>query len=106
MTCKIRILPDMTQTLSLVRTIVGTGVEALAVHGRTKDERPNHDVHVDAIQVVSLLSAGFILFLKTCPDSGVVWTHGYSRVKNGFSPCFEEKRPLPFWIMKKEGKGA
>ena len=45
----------MTQTLSLVRTIVETGVEALAVHGRTKDERPNHDVHVDAIQVFSFL---------------------------------------------------
>ena len=56
-TCKIRILPDMTQTLSLVRTIVETGVEALAVHGRTKDERPNHDVHVDAIQVFSFYSS-------------------------------------------------
>ena len=63
-TCKIRILPDMTQTLSLVRTIVGTGVEALAVHGRTKDERPNHDVHIDAIQVVPISSAGFTYFIS------------------------------------------
>ena len=50
-TCKIRIFPDIDKTLSLVETIVATGVEAMAVHGRTKDERPNNDVHVDAIQV-------------------------------------------------------
>ena len=44
----------------MVRTIVATGVEALAVHGRTKDERPNNDVHVDAIQRVVQEVAGRI----------------------------------------------
>ena len=30
-----------------------TGVAAIAVHGRTKDERPNHDNHIDFIQEVA-----------------------------------------------------
>ena len=54
------VIPDPEQTLSVVRTIVATGVEALAVHGRTKDERPNNDVHVDAIQRVVQEVAGRI----------------------------------------------
>ena len=54
------VIPGPEQTLSVVRTIVATGVEALAVHGRTKDERPNNDVHVDAIQRVVQEVAGRI----------------------------------------------
>ena len=51
-TCKIRILPSMEDTLALVKVIEATGVSAFAVHGRTKDERPNHEVHMDSIQKV------------------------------------------------------
>jgi hypothetical protein len=29
-----------------------TGVSAIGVHGRTKDERPGHENHVDFIQAV------------------------------------------------------
>lgn len=32
--------------------ICTTGVSALAVHGRTKDERPNDENHLDVIQEV------------------------------------------------------
>ena len=32
----------MEKTLELVRVIESTGVVALAVHGRTRDERPQH----------------------------------------------------------------
>ena len=35
-TAKIRLLPDMEDTLRLVDVIQDTGVAALAVHGRTK----------------------------------------------------------------------
>ena len=35
------------------QVIQETGVSALAVHGRTKDERPNNDVHLDYIQEVA-----------------------------------------------------
>ena len=33
-TCKIRILPSLEETLKLVRIIEGTGVAAIGVHGR------------------------------------------------------------------------
>ncbi len=51
-TCKIRIKSDLEKTLELVKVIESTGVTAFAVHGRTKDERPNHANHVDVIQEV------------------------------------------------------
>lgn len=38
--CKIRLLPTFEETLELVRMIEQTGVSAIAVHGRTKEERP------------------------------------------------------------------
>ncbi|XP_029908919.1 tRNA-dihydrouridine(20) synthase [NAD(P)+]-like [Myripristis murdjan] len=52
-TCKIRILPSLEETLSLVRRIEKTGVAAIAVHGRFKEERPRHPVHCDYIQAVA-----------------------------------------------------
>ena len=39
-----------------IQVIQETGVSALAVHGRTKDERPNNDVHLEYIQEVSKVS--------------------------------------------------
>lgn len=41
-TCKIRILPNIEDTLSLIKLIESTGVSAIAVHARTKEERPRH----------------------------------------------------------------
>ncbi|CAJ1055866.1 tRNA-dihydrouridine(20) synthase -like [Xiphias gladius] [Xyrichtys novacula] len=52
-TCKIRILPSVEETISLVQRIERTGVSAIAVHGRFKDERPRHPVHCDYIQAVA-----------------------------------------------------
>ncbi|XP_032364879.1 tRNA-dihydrouridine(20) synthase [NAD(P)+]-like, partial [Etheostoma spectabile] len=52
-TCKIRILPSLEETLSLVRRIERTGVAAVAVHGRLKEERPRHPLHCDYIQAVA-----------------------------------------------------
>ncbi len=52
-TCKIRILPKLDDTLKLVRVIEETGVSALAVHGRTKEERPNDSNHTDVIRQVA-----------------------------------------------------
>ncbi|KAJ8002839.1 hypothetical protein DPEC_G00163140 [Dallia pectoralis] len=52
-TCKIRILPTLEETLSLVKRIESTGVNAIGVHGRFKDERPRHPVHCDFIKAVS-----------------------------------------------------
>ncbi|XP_071973881.1 tRNA-dihydrouridine(20) synthase [NAD(P)+]-like isoform X2 [Engystomops pustulosus] len=52
-TCKIRILPTLEDTISLVRIIERTGVAAIAVHGRKKEERPQHPVHCDFIKAIS-----------------------------------------------------
>ncbi|KAL0100618.1 hypothetical protein PUN28_019190 [Cardiocondyla obscurior] len=41
-TCKIRILPDVEETLRLCDTLASTGIAAIAVHGRTIEERPQH----------------------------------------------------------------
>ncbi|KAI3371356.1 hypothetical protein L3Q82_023552, partial [Scortum barcoo] len=52
-TCKIRILPSLEETIRLVQRIEKTGVAAVAVHGRFKEERPRHPVHCDYIQAVA-----------------------------------------------------
>lgn len=52
-TCKIRILPTLEETVSLVKRIERTGVAAIAVHGRKKEERPQHPVHCDFIKAIS-----------------------------------------------------
>lgn len=41
-TCKIRVFEDINQTLSLVKILASSGISAIAVHGRTKTERPQH----------------------------------------------------------------
>ena len=35
------------------QVIQSTGVSAVAIHGRTKDERPNHPNHIDVLKKVS-----------------------------------------------------
>ncbi|XP_041375440.1 tRNA-dihydrouridine(20) synthase [NAD(P)+]-like [Gigantopelta aegis] len=52
-TCKIRILPQLEDTISLAKIIESTGVAALAIHGRTKAERPQHRNHNDVIKAVA-----------------------------------------------------
>ncbi|KAL7643962.1 UNVERIFIED_CONTAM: hypothetical protein RMT77_005974 [Armadillidium vulgare] len=49
-TCKIRILPTCEETIALCKLIEGCGVAAIAIHGRRKDERPNHSNHNDIIR--------------------------------------------------------
>jgi len=51
-TCKIRILPKLEDTLKLIEVIESTGVCAVGVHGRTKDQRPNHENNVEVLQEV------------------------------------------------------
>jgi len=51
-TCKIRILPKLEDTLKLIEVIESTGVSAVGVHGRTKDQRPGHENNVEVLQEV------------------------------------------------------
>lgn len=51
--CKIRILNTGEDTLCLVQQLISTGIKAIAIHGRTRDERPQHAVHTDIIKYVA-----------------------------------------------------
>lgn len=51
--CKIRILETGEDTLRLVEKLVSTEIKAIAIHGRTRDERPQHAVHTDIIKYVA-----------------------------------------------------
>lgn len=52
-TCKIRILPDLDDTIALVKRLEATGISAIAIHGRTKFERPQHMVKTDIIKQIA-----------------------------------------------------
>ena len=52
-TCKIRILPQLERTLELVKKIEQCGVSAIAVHGRTKDQRQGHDNQDHVLREIS-----------------------------------------------------
>lgn len=52
-TCKIRLLPELSETLKLVKLIESCGVSAIAVHGRTKDQRPRHENNIEALKEIS-----------------------------------------------------
>lgn len=52
-TCKIRLLPQLDKTLKLVKLIESCGVSAIAVHGRTKEQRSHEENDNDAIRIIS-----------------------------------------------------
>ncbi|KAG0323919.1 hypothetical protein BGZ99_002335 [Dissophora globulifera] len=52
-TCKIRIFPDREKTIKLVKMIEATGIKALGVHCRYRDERPKKDpAHWDRLKEI------------------------------------------------------
>ncbi|EDW82749.2 uncharacterized protein Dwil_GK10156 [Drosophila willistoni] len=52
-TCKIRILPDVADTIALVQKLAATGIAAIGIHARTRDERPQHQPHPDVLREVA-----------------------------------------------------
>lgn len=52
-TCKIRILPTVEATIDLVTKFAATGIAAIGIHCRTRDERPQHQPHPDVIKAVA-----------------------------------------------------
>lgn len=48
-TCKIRIFETADETLEVVKKLESSGIKAIAIHGRTRNERPQHAVHTDII---------------------------------------------------------
>lgn len=52
-TCKIRLLNDLDETIALVKEFEALGIAAIAVHGRKKTERPQHAVNTEAIRRIA-----------------------------------------------------
>lgn len=52
-TCKIRILNDLDETIRLVREFEAIGISAIAVHGRKRHERPQHACNTAAIRKIA-----------------------------------------------------
>lgn len=52
-TCKIRVLPDLDKTLELCELLASTGISAIAVHGRTVNERPQHANRNEVLREIS-----------------------------------------------------
>lgn len=64
-TCKVRVLPDVDATVAVCRALAETGIAAIGVHGRTRDERPqhanrNHYIHAvaDALNIPVIANGG------------------------------------------------
>ncbi|CAD5117217.1 DgyrCDS6013 [Dimorphilus gyrociliatus] len=52
-TCKIRVLNNESETIAFSKLVESTGIAALAVHGRRKDERPKHPNRNDLIKEIA-----------------------------------------------------
>lgn len=52
-TCKMRVLEDINDTVALCKKLAATGVAAICVHGRTIKERPRHPNRDHFIKAIS-----------------------------------------------------
>ena len=52
-TCKIRLHEDVGETISFCKQMVDGGVTAIAVHGRTQQQRRQYENRLDAIKNIS-----------------------------------------------------
>lgn len=52
-TCKVRVLQDPDETVKFCQRLADTGIAAIAIHGRRKEERPQHPNHDDIIRLVA-----------------------------------------------------
>ncbi|PFX33124.1 tRNA-dihydrouridine(20) synthase [NAD(P)+]-like [Stylophora pistillata] len=73
-TCKIRILPTVEETIAFAKMVEETGIVALAVHGREKHERSRDPVHINVIREVAkavsipVIANGVSLMINTYKD--------------------------------------
>ncbi|KAF9114568.1 hypothetical protein BGX27_010451 [Mortierella sp. AM989] len=100
-TCKIRIFPDREKTLKLVKMIEATGIKALAVHCRYRDQRPREKGHWDRFkEIVEAVSIPVIA-------NGDVWEYEHlGRLKelSGVTAVmFARRAEANISIFRKEG---
>ncbi|XP_012289246.1 tRNA-dihydrouridine(20) synthase [NAD(P)+]-like isoform X2 [Orussus abietinus] len=51
--CKIRVLPTVEETLALCEILISAGISAIAVHGRTTEERPQHPNRIETLRKIA-----------------------------------------------------
>lgn len=59
-TCKIRIRKTTEETIAHVKELASTGIAAIAIHGRTRDERPHNSPHPGIYVQLLILKLIFI----------------------------------------------
>jgi tRNA-dihydrouridine synthase 2 len=63
--CKIRLLPELSATVDLVKIIEQAGARAITIHGRRQEERSRQPVRWDEVRLVTFFSLIFwLIFLK------------------------------------------
>lgn len=80
--CKIRCLPSLEATISLVKTIATTGVHAITIHGRTRDERNNDACREDFLQAI----------VQQCSGNISIIANGGSSVISSYSDIEDFRR--------------
>ncbi|RZF34686.1 hypothetical protein LSTR_LSTR002768 [Laodelphax striatellus] len=53
-TCKVRIFPDIESSLQFCQRMADCGIDAIAIHGRRKEERPQNENHNDFIRILAI----------------------------------------------------
>jgi len=79
-TCKIRVHENVEETISFCKQMVESGVTAIAVHGRTPKERPQHPNRVTLIKSVS--SSLSVPVIAKCVDVMI-----HRRLKPHYANC-------------------
>ncbi|KAI1317272.1 hypothetical protein EDD11_008760 [Mortierella claussenii] len=100
-TCKIRIFPDREKTLQLVKMIEATGIKALAVHCRYRDQRPREKAHWDRLkEIVDAVSIPVIA-------NGDVWEYQHldklQELTGAKAVMFARRAEANVSIFRKEG---
>ena len=52
-TCKVRVLETIEESIKLCQTLAETGIAAIGIHGRTRDERPKHPNRNETIKAIA-----------------------------------------------------
>ncbi|KAF9170434.1 hypothetical protein BGX21_008934 [Mortierella sp. AD011] len=109
-TCKIRIFPDREKTLKLVKMIEATGIKALAVHCRYRDQRPREKGHwdrfkeiVDAISIPVIANGDVWEYehLSRLQELSGVTAVMFARRAEANVSIFRKEGPLPFMEVVK-----
>ncbi|KAJ3090085.1 tRNA-dihydrouridine(20) synthase [NAD(P)+]-like [Quaeritorhiza haematococci] len=108
-TCKIRIFENLDQTLDLVRMIEKTGVKAIAVHCRTRAERPKDTPHWEVLASivkavnVPIIANGDVFDTEDLDKLWQIAGINSFMVARGAQANASVFRPLSHWMQSRFG---